>query len=115
MIGAMGRSHVAPTSSWETLLDTCARLPFEPHDIAAQIDDRGRYDLPLDDEFALSIRLFHYSSRTHTSFPAWHEQLELFVPLDGRVRFQMGDNEIELTSGDLLVVDNLNLHRVVDF
>ncbi len=74
----------------------CAPLSFEPHDIAAQLDARGRYEVPLDEEFALAIKLFHYSSRQHTRGATWHERLELFVPLDGRTLFRMGDETVEL-------------------
>ncbi len=35
------------------------------------------------------------------------------MPLDGPARFRMGDQEVELQRGDLLVVDNLKL-RVPD-
>lgn len=97
------------------LLHTCARLPFEPHDIAHQIDARGRYDVPLADEFPLLIKLFHYTSAKHTRGETWHERLELFLPLDGHTRLRMGRQEARLNPGDLLVVDNLKLHHVVDF
>jgi AraC-like DNA-binding protein len=90
-------------------------LRFEPHKIAHLLDDTGRYEEPLDREFPFLIRLFHYSSRQHTPGMTWHERLELFLPLDGTARVQMGDDELELGAGDLLVVDNLKLHRVLDF
>ncbi len=111
----MPRRPSAPTRPWDALLATCARVPFEPHDIAAQLDARGRYDVPLDAEFPFTIKLFHYTSRQHTRGSTWHERLELFVPLDGRTLFRMGDQDVELGAGDLLVVDNLKLHHVVDF
>jgi len=97
------------------LLDASRLLRFEPHDIAAQLDSRGRYDVPLDEEFPLLIKLFRYTSRRHTRGATWHERLELFLPLDGPARFRMGDQEVELQRGDLLVVDNFKLHHVVDF
>ncbi len=100
---------------WRELIAACGPLPFEPHDIAAQLDARGRYEVPLDEEFALAIKLFHYSSREHTRGATWHERLELFVPLDGRTLFRMGGETVELRRGDLLIVDNLRLHHVVDF
>ncbi|CAN5837455.1 N/A [soil metagenome] len=100
---------------WAELVAACAGLPFEPHDIAAQLDARGRYNVPLDSEFAFTIKLFHYTSQHHTRGPTWHERLELFVPLDGRTVFRMGDATVDLGPGDLLVVDNLTLHHVVDF
>ncbi|MPZ20660.1 MAG: AraC family transcriptional regulator [Luteitalea sp.] len=106
---------VRPSRAWDDLLAACSRLPFEPHDIAAQLDSRGRYEIPLDEEFALAIKLFHYSSLRHTRGATWHERLELFVPLDGRTLFRMRDETAKLRRGDLLVVDNLTLHHVVDF
>lgn len=102
-------------AGWTELLAACRALPFEPHDIAAQLDARGRYEVPLDEEFAFSIKLFHYSSEQHTRGATWHQRLELFVPLDGPTVFQMGDERAVLQPGDLLVVANLALHHVVDF
>ena len=101
--------------AWTRVLETCQRLRFEPHDIAAQLDARGRYDVQLDEEFPLLIKPFRYTSRRHTRGATWHERLELFLPLDGPARFRMGDQEVELQAGELLVVDNLRLHHVVDF
>ena len=101
--------------NWNALLDAASRLRFEPHDIAAQLDAHGHYAVELDDEFPLSIKLFRYTSRRHTRGATWHERLELFLPLDGPARFRMGEQEVGLKRGDLLVVDNLKLHHVVDF
>jgi AraC-like DNA-binding protein len=92
----------------------CRGLRFPRHDISHALDRTGRYDLELDREFPLVIKLFHFASKRFTRGPTWHERLELFVPLDGRVRFRMGDCEVWLDRGDLLVVDNLKLHQVVD-
>jgi AraC-like DNA-binding protein len=97
------------------LREVCARLRFEPHDIARQLDERGRYEVELNREFPFLIKLFHYTSWCHTRGATWHERLELFLPLDGPTRFRMGDQEVELAQGDLLVVDNFKLHHVVDF
>jgi len=101
--------------SWKELLGVASRLRFEPHDIAAELDARGHYHVKLDAEFPMLIKLFHYTSRRHTRGGTWHERLELFLPLDGPARFQMGEQEVALQRGDLLVVDNLKLHQVVDF
>lgn len=101
--------------AFAALLEAAGCLRFEPHDIAAQLDARGRYDVPLDHEFPLLIKLFRYTSRRHTRGATWHERLELFLPLDGPARFRMGEQEVDLQAGDLLVVDNLKLHHVVDF
>ncbi len=104
-----------PAQGWAGLLSLCRTLAFEPHDIAAHLHAGGRYDLPLDEEFPFAIRLFHYSTRTHTRGSTWHDRLELFIPTDGRTLFQMGEQVLELRPADLLVVDNLKLHHVVDF
>ena len=105
----------AQAVAWRELLAVAANLHFEPHDIAAQLDGRGHYDVRLDAEFPLLIKLFRYTSRRHTRGATWHERLELFLPLDGPARFRMGDQEVALERGDLLVVDNMKLHHVVDF
>ena len=102
-------------NAWQELMSVVERLRFEPHDIAAQLDGRGHYAMELNDEFPLSIKLFRYTSRRHPRGATWHERLELFMPLDGPARFRMGEQEVALQRGDLLVVDNLKLHHVVDF
>ncbi|MPY89639.1 MAG: helix-turn-helix domain-containing protein [Luteitalea sp.] len=102
-------------SAWRDVLSHCDQLEFQPHDIAAQLDPGGRYEMRLDEEFGFAITLFHYTSRQHTRGTTWHERLELFLPLDGVTRFRMGDKDVTLQPGDLLVVDNLKLHHVVDF
>ena len=102
-------------NAWQKLLGTAVRWRFEPHDIASQLDGRGHYAVKLDEEFPLLIKLFRYTSKRHTRGATWHDRLELFMPLDGPARFRMGEQEVELQPGDLLVVDNLKLHHVVDF
>jgi len=102
-------------TGWDQLIGTAAGLTFERHDIASHLDGRGRYDVTLDEEFPLLIKLFRYTSRYHTRGATWHDRLEIFMPLDGPTRFRMGEQEVHLNRGDLLVVDNLKLHHVVDF
>ena len=109
------RSSTAGSDGFHRLLAVCRRLRFEPHNIAHQLDERGRYEVELSREFPFLIKLFHYTSRRHTRGPTWHERLELFLPLDGPARFRMGDREVDLAPGDLLVVENSKLHHVVDF
>jgi AraC-like DNA-binding protein len=103
------------SSGFSKLLKVAANLRFEPHDIRDQLDQTGHYAIELNAEFPFVIKLFHYTSRKHTRGLTWHERLELFMPLDGPARLLMGDQEVQLRTGDLLVVDNLKLHSVVDF
>ena len=70
------------SNAWRSLLAACGELRFEPHDIASQLDGRGRYAVELDDEFPLLIKLFRYTSKRHTRGATWHDRLELFLPLD---------------------------------
>jgi len=97
------------------LSSLCDDLRFVPQDIGRQIDQRGHYDLQLDREFPFHISLFHCSSRHHTPTWNWHERLEVILPLDGPTRMAMGEQTVEVAAGDLLVVDNLKLHRIEDF
>lgn len=115
MSGKTKLNASAPNANFASLLEVCRHLRFEPHDIARQLDRRGRYEVELNREFPFLIKLFHYSSQHHTRGPTWHERLELFLPLDGSTRFRMGEREVEMAPGDLLVVDNFKLHHVVDF
>ncbi len=110
----LGESRQESTPLSE-LLVLAKQLRFEPHEISHALDRTGRYDLELDREFLFVIKLFHYTSEHFTRGATWHERLELFLPLDGGVRFRVGDQEMEINAGDLLVVDNLKLHQVNDF
>ena len=103
------------SGAWDALVETCAHLPFEPHDIASQLDARGRYEVPLDGEFAFNIRLFHYSSRQRTRGGRGTNVWSCWYHSSGRAVFRMGNRTVEARGGSLLVVDDLTLHHVVDF
>lgn len=100
--------------SFSTLLAQLGRLRFEPHNIRGQLDPSGHYTLPFAREFPLSIRLFRFRSGAFTSGVTWHEQFELFFPLDSIVHLNMGSSQVSLHPGDLLVVDSSKPHHVVD-
>jgi hypothetical protein len=99
---------------WKRLATFARRLRFETHDIGRRLDSTGHYALPFHREFPFSVRLFHYRAGRFTQGVTWHEQLELFCPITGRVDVQMGSQLVRLAAGDLLVMDNLKLHHVVD-
>ena len=103
-----------PQRKTSALIELARGLRFEAHDIGSQLDATGHYALPFHREFPLSVRLFRYRAGRFTQGVTWHEQLELFCLIDGRVDVQMGDQLVQLAPGDLLVVDNLKLHHVVD-
>jgi AraC-like DNA-binding protein len=103
-------SHRCP--EYSSLLRVTERLPFEQHRI--DYDRTGRYNPLTDTEFPFSIRLFNYRQDDFTAAMTWHEHLEIWMPLNSEVLFRMGDRRVKLFAGDILIVDNLKLHTVVD-
>ena len=101
-------------SPFDQLKALARSLRFGDHDIRRELDVSGRYAMRFQGEFQLSIRLFHYREGRFTRGVTWHEQLELFCPIEGAVEMQMGAHLISLRPGDLLVMDNLKFHHVVD-
>jgi AraC family transcriptional regulator, transcriptional activator of pobA len=95
------------------LLNIADRLKFEPHRI--HLDSTGHYKETFDREFPFIVKLFHLRHKDFTPGLTWHERLELYLPLDGVARMQMGTRRVELHPGELLVVDNLQLHSTLDF
>ena len=79
------------------------------------MDRTGRYDEALDREFPFVLRLFHYRHKDYTPGLTWHERLEVFLPLDAVTRMRMGEQDVELQPGEILIVDNLRLHMTVDY
>ncbi|MES2705740.1 MAG: AraC family transcriptional regulator [Verrucomicrobiota bacterium] len=98
----------------ESLEKLVADFPFEAHDIARQLDATGRYALPFQREFPLSVRLFRYEAECFTQGPTWHEQLEIFCPVEGEIEIQMGVRVLSLKAGDVLIVDHQRLHHVLN-
>ena len=66
-------------------------------------------------DFPFAIKLLHFSRRQEERPLAWHECLELFIPLGSQCRLRVGDSVLNLGRGDVLVMDNLKLHCVLDF
>ena len=88
------------------------KLNFEPHRL--RLDQSGRYDETLDHEFPFLIKLFRFCHNDFTPIYSWHERLELFVPLDGTVSMLMGERQVDIGAGELLIVENMKLHRILD-
>ena len=94
-----------------TLREVADKLTFEPHRL--RLDQSGRYDETLDHEFPFLIKLFRFSHNDFTPIHSWHERLELFMPLDGSVSMLMGERRVDIAPGELLIVENMKLHRIL--
>jgi AraC-like DNA-binding protein len=105
-----------PSPPWRDLLAVVDRLrtKFRPHRIEHLLDARGRHELELPSAFPLSVSLFQFREGAVSRRLTWHRRLELLMPLDGPLRERMGDVVVDLQAGDLLVVDQLKPHQVVD-
>ncbi len=94
------------------LLRVAESLTFEPHRI--DYDRTGRYNPLTNTGFPFCIRLFNYRHNDFTAALTWHEHLELWIPLDSEVSFRMGERRVDLEAGEILIVDHLKLHTVLD-
>lgn len=94
------------------LLKVADKLNFEPHRL--RLDQSGRYDEALEHEFPFLIKLFRFRHNDFTPIHSWHERLELFVPIEGTVSMLMGERQVDIAPGELLIVENMKLHRILD-
>lgn len=94
---------------------TLDRLPFEPFLIDRFVDSRNRYHVELDPQFPFALKLFSYDDARLPYSLNWHERLELFVPLAGHGTFVMGDCRTAFEPGDVLIIDNMRLHGLLEF
>ncbi len=101
-------------AAWQNLLAIADGLKFLPHRISHLLDEKGRHELQLPEGFPFVISLFHFRAGAITPRLTWHQRLELLVPLDGPLSERMGGHVVELQPGDVLVVDHLKPHQVVD-
>lgn len=102
------------SETFRRLLAVAGRLRFRPHRIAHLLDSKGRHELKLPAAFPFAVSLFCFREGATTRRLTWHERLELLMPLDGPLRERMGDLAVDLQPGDVLVVDHLKPHQVVD-
>ncbi len=64
--------------------------------------------------FPFQISLFRLRDGAVTRQLTWHQRLELLMPLDGPLRERIGDLVVKLQPGDVLVMDHLKPHQVVE-
>lgn len=101
-------------AAFQNLRAIAGRLKFRPHRITHQLDAKGRHELELPEGFPFVVSLFHFRAGEITQRLTWHQRLELLVPLDGPLSERMGEAVVDLQAGDVLVVDQLKPHQVVD-
>jgi AraC family transcriptional activator of pobA len=106
---------VSATRGRQVLLEAVNSLRPEPFEIYRMVDQRRHYRLDLDPRFPLSVKLYTFSDLTSMLRFNWHERLEIFVGVAGKGLFRMGERVLEFSRGDVIVVDNLKLHGVVDW
>ena len=100
---------------FDRLLGSANGLTFHPYDIGGRLDETGQFQVELNDEFPFLVTLYWLDSSHHTRQATWHERLEILMPLDGPLRMNVGEERVHLDAGDLLLVDYLMLHQVMDF
>lgn len=102
------------SAAFQKLLAIASGLNFRSHRITHLLDAKGRHELKLPAGFPFVISLFDFREGAITPRLTWHERLELLLPLDGPLRERMGDLVVDMQPGDVLVVEHLKPHQVVD-
>ena len=91
------------------------QLPAERYTVDRPVDARGQYQLELAGEFPFAIKRLRFSARDPAPPLTWHTYLEVFILLSPRCRVQLGGRTLTLAGGDVLVMDHLKLHAILDF
>jgi AraC family transcriptional regulator, melibiose operon regulatory protein len=87
----------------------------EPYVVDRPVNERGQYQLELAKDFPFAIKRLRFHADQPKPPLTWHTYLEVFVLLSPACRLQMGGANLQLASGDVLVMDHLKLHAVRDF
>lgn len=101
-------------NSLAALRAAAGELPAEGYVVDRPVDERGEYQRRLAAEFPFEICRLRFAA-TQPRPLTWHGYLEIFVLLSSSCRRRMGDATLPLTCGDVLIMDHLKLHAVVDF
>lgn len=97
----------------EKFIKVARALPIE-RKTSHRLDNSGEYQHAFAPEFPFEINHIRYPANRPNQL-LWHTYFEVFILLSDECRRQMGDAVLTLRRGDLLVMDHLKLHRVVDF
>ena len=90
-------------------------VPAELYVVDRPLDEKRQYKFELAPEFPLAIKRLRFEANRPPRPLTWHTYLEIFILLTGECRIQMGDSVVSLKEGDLLVMDHLKLHVILDF
>ncbi len=90
-------------------------LRFRPYAVDHVADAAGHAHLSLDPEFPFVIEAFSYELLRSEVRLTWHNWLEIFFPYKGYGSFRLGEQVVEFKGGDVLVIDNMKLHGVINF
>ncbi|HEU5081469.1 MAG TPA: AraC family transcriptional regulator [Opitutaceae bacterium] len=90
-------------------------MPPQKYSVDRPVDARGQYQYELAPDFPLTIQRLQFFASEPNRPLTWHTYLEVFVCLADWSRIQMGSQLLRLARGDVLVMDHLKLHALVDF
>lgn len=115
IVGNRTKSVRQPMNSSAVLHTAAHRLPLERYVVDRPVNAQGQYQLELSREFPFAIkRLCFQASQPKPPF-TWHAYQEIFVLLSGECRLRMGEVVLKLATGDVLAMDHLKLHAIIDF
>jgi AraC-like DNA-binding protein len=99
------------------LLEYLHSLNFEPLAISRVVDSKRRLARDFDSGFPLIVRCYSFPSYREmlgANWLNWHEHLEMILPITGSGRFRLGEQVMDFSPGDLLLVDNQKMHGMQD-
>ncbi|MGV3756070.1 MAG: helix-turn-helix domain-containing protein [Verrucomicrobiota bacterium] len=104
-------------STPQHLLEYLRSLHFEPLSISRVVDSKRRLAQDFDPSFPLIVRCYSFPSYREmlgANWLNWHEHLEMILPVTGSGRFRLGEQVMDFSPGDLLLVDNQKMHGMQD-
>jgi len=104
-------------SASRRLLKFLSKSRFEPLEIHRAVDSKRRLPQTFDPDFPLLMRLYSfpaYREMLGANWLNWHDHLEMILPVAGGGRFRSGDQVVDFVPGDLLLVDNLKMHGMIE-
>ncbi len=92
-------------------------LPHEPFSIGGRLDER-RYlsrEFPRELPLLLSLQAYPaYRRMVGENWMHWHDYYELWIATGGRGEYRCGNHRFAFDPGDVVLVDPLKIHGVLD-